>query len=521
LNSAATGNVNTWSALGTTSAPSIPTNPLMQPTLRLPVNSVTKKESIVKRSLFQRMLRFAAAACLAACGAQAPAQQMIIQDIFTAGTEAGTPLGAESADNIPGVALAPTPTDLTSGTWQHISGAFGDAKEFSGTVNGILGDGDTTTADLAAFYDASSGIALGAYNTGSLHISARTSFLTKAYTPLPPIGAFILVGFSSALNSGSNNGPSALSTFTGLAVTGSAGSLQEYVNGSPVGDPIAFKGNYSPYTDTMLSYTIDTVTGAISDASFGNSKANYSFPAPESFSHSFTTNVDLGGSVGIGPGGGTTVQFTGTDDASSYLKADGNPGTLANYVVFSGVTGSSVTINAQVGGRDGLVGFQIVERGPATHRSIGLNFSGTPIPSGTSAGVVAQTYWNDLRTAAPGSLSTVVDSTGATVSGVSATWTSYNNGANALIKDDTSRFPNAGDNDLFSQNWFVYSSAPGSDCGQVFTVAGIPYASYDVYVYTEGNSGNAALVNLNGVFTGRTGAAAVSSFSLRSGVAAK
>jgi hypothetical protein len=261
------------------------------------MNSLAKGDSTVKSSHLQRMFGFAAAgASLAAVGAQAHAQQIIIQDIFTSGSEYGTGLGAESANKVPG--LVPTPTNLPGGPWQHINGAFYGANEFSGNLNGIIGGGDPTPADLAGFDGASDGIALGSYNTGSLHISAGVYYLIRAGSTLPPTGEYILAGFSSALNSGSNYGPSALSTFTGLAVVGPAGSLQEYVNGSPVGDPIAFKGGYNAYAETMLSYTIDTVNGVIRDVRFGNSKANYSFPVPRSFSRAYTANADIGGSAG-------------------------------------------------------------------------------------------------------------------------------------------------------------------------------------------------------------------------------
>ena len=260
------------------------------------MNSRTKVDSTVKSSHFQRMFGFAAAgAGLAAIGAQAHAQQIIIQDIFTSGSEYGTSLGAESAQKIPG--LFPTPTNLPGGPWQHINGAFYGGNEFSGNLNGIIGGGDPTPADLAGFREASDGIALGSYNTGSLHISARVYYLIRAGSTLAPTGEYILAGFSSALNSASNYGPPALSTFTGLAVVGPAGSLQEYVNGSPIGEPIAFKGSYSADAETMLSYTIDTATGAIRDVRFGNSKANYSFPVPRSFSRAYTANADIGGSA--------------------------------------------------------------------------------------------------------------------------------------------------------------------------------------------------------------------------------
>ena len=134
---------------------------------------------------------------------------------------------------------------------------------------------------------------------------------------------------------------------------------------------------------------------------------------------------------------------------------------------------------------------------------IGLDFSGhgTPIPAGTSAGVVAQTNWNNLNTAAPGSLTTVVDSTGQTIPGLGASWTSHSKGKNALFTF-SGGFSTTGDKDLFSSSWRVYGAAPGAKTawGGIFIVSGIPFSTYDVYVYTEGKTGQAALINLNGAF---------------------
>ena len=235
----------------------------------------------------------AAGAGMAASGAHA--QQTIIQDVFTSGSQYGTPLGAQGANS---AGLAPTGANLPGGRWQHISGAFYNAKEYNGNPNGLIGNGDRdSTTDIVCFNDASDGIALGSYNAGNLHISTHVSYLMQSGHAIPPDGAYIMAGFSSALNSGSNYGPPALSTYTGLAVIG-AGSLQEYVHGAPIGDPIDFKGTYSAYSDTTLMYTINTTTGGVSDVIFGNSTADYSFPVPKSFSHSYTANVAIGGAAG-------------------------------------------------------------------------------------------------------------------------------------------------------------------------------------------------------------------------------
>jgi hypothetical protein len=253
----------------------------------------------VENSHSKFILQFAAAgASLAALGAHAAAQQTIVQDIFTSGSQYAAPL-ANTHGKTPGLPVCPT--NLPGGNWQHITGAFYDAKEFSGNMGGMTPGGDRGTAAVgAAFHNnTASGIPLGSYNTGTLHISAGVSFLFSGTNSLPDNGACILVGFASGLNSASNYGPSPFTAFTGLAVTGSGGALQEYVNGSPVGQPIAFVGSYGSDTETILSYTINTSTGAISDVCFGESRANYSFPIPKAFSQSYTSAIEIGGNAGV------------------------------------------------------------------------------------------------------------------------------------------------------------------------------------------------------------------------------
>jgi hypothetical protein len=166
-------------------------------------------------------------------------------------------------------------------------------------MHGVNG-GDTTAATgFVGFRNSSAvGIPLGAYNTGRLHFSASVGFVLTGSATLSNTNSYILVGFGPRVSPNANYGPSALTNYTGLAVIGPDGALQDYVNGAPVGGPISFQGSYSAYTPTLLSYTIDAATGAISDVTFGGSRANYSFPVPKSFSHSYTGAVEIGGTAG-------------------------------------------------------------------------------------------------------------------------------------------------------------------------------------------------------------------------------
>jgi hypothetical protein len=262
----------------------------------------------------------AGGAGLAALGAHANAQQTIIQDIFTSGSQYGAALGAQGA-NSKGLDLVPT--NLPGGPWQHITGAFYGAQEFSGKMNGAIGNGDQSSpTDFATFNTAAVGIALGSYNTGILHVTAGECYMRKAGQVLPASGQYILAGFSSKLNSASNYGPDPMSTFTGIAVTSTSGAIQEYINGSAVAKPVAFVGTYSAYTETILSYTINTATGEISEVSFGNSTASYSFPTPPSFSSSYTANLEIGGSGGGGQAFATISSIILTSDAPAKSSPD-------------------------------------------------------------------------------------------------------------------------------------------------------------------------------------------------------
>jgi hypothetical protein len=96
--------------------------------------------------------------------------------------------------------------------------------------------------------------------------------------------------------------------------------VQDFVNGTAVGNPIPYGGKYDPNAEAILSYSINTTTGEISEVTFGHSRAVYAFPTPKSFSKSYTANVELG-SVD----GGTALV-----SISSFILASdavANPGT--------------------------------------------------------------------------------------------------------------------------------------------------------------------------------------------------
>ncbi len=132
-----------------------------------------------------------------------------------------------------------------------------------------------------------------------------------------------------------------------------------------------------------------------------------------------------------------------------------------------------------------LTGAVLLISGPLLHAdSIGVNFLGdsggqpvgTTMASGASAGVVAQTNWNNPPHAVDQTTPVAVNDDSGSPSGASITWDSNN----------TWRVPNnAGSQPLMDG----YLDSSGGNPTITVTVTGISYASYDVYVYV-GSDGN-------------------------------
>ena len=116
-------------------------------------------------------------------------------------------------------------------------------------------------------------------------------------------------------------------------------------------------------------------------------------------------------------------------------------------------------------------------------QSIGVNFSGgagseAPDPdidtvdAGESTGVVAQTNWNNAQ-GGSGNIANLTGSNGA-ATGASLTYASNNTWGRDL--------PQSATNDLLSDYLDAGTGVPAT-----VTVSNVPYALYDVYVYTRRN----------------------------------
>ena len=118
---------------------------------------------------------------------------------------------------------------------------------------------------------------------------------------------------------------------------------------------------------------------------------------------------------------------------------------------------------------------------------IGLDFVGgqagattTSMATTESAGVVAQTNWNNL-TSNSGTASTITNSSGTTVSGVSATYSSTNTWADPGVS-------NTAGNLRMMRGYLDINTAGASTTVSVSGLSNLGY--YDVYVYTAGDGNN-------------------------------
>jgi hypothetical protein len=192
---------------------------------------------------------------------------------------------------------------------------------------------------------------------------------------------------------------------------------------------------------------------------------------------SITSSTSASGTVGTA----FTYQITASNTPTSY-SASGLPGGLSVNTSTGAITGtptasgsSSVTIGATNAYGTGTATLTLTISAAGTQSSIGIQFqgSGTALLSTDSAGLstVAQTNWNVL-TGASFSTSGLANSSGAT------TTLTLSGSANGGYWAGGSSASPAGNSKLASGE--LYNTWPSSP---TLTVANIPYAKYDVYLY--------------------------------------
>jgi len=119
--------------------------------------------------------------------------------------------------------------------------------------------------------------------------------------------------------------------------------------------------------------------------------------------------------------------------------------------------------------------------------SIGVNFNSDVVaavdPVNGTAGAVAQSNWNNTQSLS-GSIASgsVIDSSGATVGGMSVTWSGDDawsvGGADATGEGDDTALMHGG----IEEQHATYGTGAGTE----ITLTGIPYTRYNLYVYVNG-----------------------------------
>ena len=213
---------------------------------------------------------------------------VIVKDLFQ------EDINAQEYQNINLVGTKPKPVDLPGVAWQMATG--------DGTYEMLL----TSPGEMGclAYLNCAASAALNLASNGAyvkpkvMTLSGDLSFNTDLGTSAT---GFAVLGFYSAL-SGEHTG-NVLANFTGLVLF-EDGSVQLVEKGTLAGTPVKFTGKYDSVQPATLTYSIDTVTGAISNISLAGSKSTYAFKTA-----AFTPEATA--YVGIGVGGRAIVNATG------------------------------------------------------------------------------------------------------------------------------------------------------------------------------------------------------------------
>jgi hypothetical protein len=257
------------------------------------------------------------------------AQTIIFDDFSNPLVPKGTPDGGANGATFNGVDITGlTPangstagnfvagTNLPGGMWYEngtspggngsTTGGNGDAQdgnaiEIGATLN-LDGGGTVSSYAAVGFRRALGSLTLGSYNTLpiltiSSYIRPESSqFGNSGDTTSPPDGA--LLGFNSAGGAADTNNYNDANP-VGLLLDGSGG-LTLVSAGLETGSTIAYSGGaFNSSLAYLLTYSINTTTGAITNISLQGSTANYTTLETESLGDFVSTavkNVDLGDS---------------------------------------------------------------------------------------------------------------------------------------------------------------------------------------------------------------------------------
>jgi lysophospholipase L1-like esterase len=263
-----------------------------------------------------------------------------------------------------------------------------------------------------------------------------------------------------------SNSPTSYSA-TGLPAGLSVSTTTGAITGTP-----SVSGTSSVTIGATNSGGTGTATLTLTIAAAGNPPA-------------ITSSTSASGTVGTA----FTYQITASNTPTSY-SATGLPGGLSVSTSTGAITGtptatgtSSVTIGATNAYGTGTATLTVTISAAGTQSSIAMQFvgQGTAMLSTDSAGVpgVAQTNWKPL-TGSSFSNVALTDNTGA------ATTATLSGGADGTYFCLSNFASGTGDNKLCSGE--LYDGTITTETNSM-TIASIPYAKYDVYIYGESDAG--------------------------------
>jgi lysophospholipase L1-like esterase/fibronectin type 3 domain-containing protein len=298
-------------------------------------------------------------------------------------------------------------------------------------------------------------------------------------------------GIQIVKTSSGGSAPSITSATTASGTVGSAFSYQITAANSPT--------SYSA-TGLPAGLNINTATGAISGTpttagtstiTLGATNANGTGNATLTLTVSAGVSAPVINSVTSASGtvgSAFSYQITATNSATSY-GASGLPAGLSINTATGLISGtptatgtSSVSLSATNSGGTGTATLTLTVSAVGAQKSIAMQFVGlgTALTSTTSAGVpaVAQTNWQPLTGS---SFSSVIlkDNSGATS-------TATISGGSDGSYFSGSSFTATGDANLSSGE--LYDGAMTTETNAI-TIASIPYAQYDIYIYGECDAG--------------------------------
>jgi fibronectin type 3 domain-containing protein len=176
--------------------------------------------------------------------------------------------------------------DLPGGRWQQ----GGSGWDYNATEVGNLSGYGASSLKLTGGTQNISYVSLQSNENVAITLSGfNTNTQLNVSVDVSPQSGNCWVGFDSALGTANN--------FTGLSVDPSGG-VSLIVNGSQVGSTIAFTGTFTKTTASLLTFTVNTATGAISNISLQGSASTYNFTTA-----AFTASATAYAALGTPPGG--------------------------------------------------------------------------------------------------------------------------------------------------------------------------------------------------------------------------